>query len=109
MLLNQFIEQLARFGLIGFIPFILMNVAVVKQLVDAAKVSFCESDKWLVWCLAAGLCGLGAAMMSVSLFGEPTNVYYLMMGFAGVMPKLVSRPEGTSYSLYALQTSRGQW
>jgi hypothetical protein len=107
-LVNYFIEHLARFGLIGFIPFILMNVAVVKRLVDAAKVSFYESDKWLVWCLAAGFCGLGAAMMSVSLFGEPTTVYYLMIGFAGVMPKLVSRPEGTLYNSYALRTGKGQ-
>ena len=106
-LVNYFIEHLARFGLIGFIPFILMNVAVVKRLVDAAKASFYESDKWLIWCLAGAFCGLGAAMMSVSLFGEPTTVYYLMMGFAGVMPNLVSRPERTLYNSYALQTAEG--
>jgi len=90
---NHYLLVLQRFGLVGLLPFLAMNVVVIKKLVDAYKASILDSDKWLVWCLLAGLFGLSGAFISVSLFGQPTTIYYMMIGFAGVMPMVVSRPD----------------
>ncbi|MBA7676616.1 hypothetical protein ES703_84860 [subsurface metagenome] len=69
-----------------------MNIAAIRRLVDSYKISMCDSDKWLVWCLSAGLFGTVCALMSVGLVGPPTTIYYMMLGFAGVMPAIVARP-----------------
>jgi hypothetical protein len=89
-MVNHYLLVLSHYGLVGFIPFLTMNVMVVKRLVDAYKASIHSSDKWLVWCTSAGLFGLGGAFVSVSLFGQPTTLYYMMIGFAGVMPVIVN-------------------
>lgn len=96
-LVNQYLLILSFYGLVGFVPFLAMNVAVVKRLVTAYKASTLDSDKWLIWCLSAGLFGLWSAFMSVSLFGQPTTVYYMIIGFAGVMPAMVNQRHGLSY------------
>jgi O-antigen ligase len=90
-MVNHYLLVLSYYGLVGFVPFLAMNIAVIKRLIDAYKASSLDSDKWLVWCLAAGLFGLAGAFMSVSLFGQPTTIYYMMIGFAGVMPTIVGR------------------
>lgn len=88
---NHYVLILAQYGLIGLVPFLVMCTMAVKRLVDAYKASTLDSDKWLVWCLSAGLFGLAGALVSVSLFGQPTTVYYMIIGFAGVMPGVVTQ------------------
>ncbi|MCK4791748.1 MAG: hypothetical protein KAV87_48900 [Desulfobacteraceae bacterium] len=90
-MVNHYLAVLVRFGLVGFVPFLAMNVAVVKKLIDTYKASILDSDKWLIWCLSASLFGLAGAFMSVSLFGPPTTIYYMMIGFCGVMPLIVKK------------------
>ncbi len=87
---NHYIFILHTYGLVGFVPFLAMNAVVVKKLVDAYRASFSASDKWLVWCLSAALFGLSGALTSVSLFGQPSTIYYMIIGFAGVMPGILS-------------------
>ncbi len=94
---NHYLLVLQRFGLVGLLPFLTMNVVVIKKLVDAYKASILDSDKWLVWCLLAGLFGLSGAFISVSLFGQPTTIFYMMIGFAGVMPAIVKRVSRPTY------------
>jgi hypothetical protein len=89
---NHYLLILQRFGLVGLLPFIAMNIVVLKNLINAFKASISESDKWLVWCLSAGFFGLAGALMSVSLFGQPTTIYYMMIGYAGVMPTIIAKP-----------------
>lgn len=90
---NHYLLILCRYGLVGLVPFLAMNIAAIKKLADAYKASILESDKWLIWCLSAGLFGLAGAMMSVSLFEQATTVYYMMIGFAGVMSAIVKKTE----------------
>ncbi|GAJ20755.1 unnamed protein product, partial [marine sediment metagenome] len=54
---NHYVLILARYGLIGLVPFLVMCTMAVKRLIDAYKASIYDSDKWLVWCLSAGLFG----------------------------------------------------
>lgn len=91
-MVNHYLLVLSRFGLAGFVPFFALNVVVVRNLVNAYKASILESDKWLIWCLSAGLFGLAGAFVSVSLFGPPVTIYYMMIAFAGVMPAIAAKP-----------------
>lgn len=88
---NHYLLILHSYGLVGLVPFLAMNAVVLKKLVDAYKACTSDSDRWIVWCLSAGLFGLAGAFMSVSLFGQPTTIYYMMLGFVGVMPTWIVR------------------
>jgi len=96
-MVNHYLLVLSRYGLVAFIPFITMNLLVIKKLIDAGKSSVLDSDRWLVWCLAAGLFGLAGAFVSVSLFGQPTTIYYIMIGLAGAMPVIVAKSNARVY------------
>ncbi|MHC4863437.1 MAG: hypothetical protein ACYTEX_05120 [Planctomycetota bacterium] len=91
-MVNHYLLVLTRYGLIGLVPFLAMCTMAVKRLIDTYKASLFNSDKWLVWCLAAALFGLAGAFMSVSLFGQPTTIFYMMLGLCGAMPIIVSWP-----------------
>ena len=90
-IVNHYLLILSRYGLVGLVPFLAMNTVVIKKLVDAYKSSILDSDRWLVWCLSAALFGLCGAFMSVSLFGQPTTVYYILIGFCGIMPIIIGK------------------
>lgn len=98
-LVNHYLLVLSRYGLIGLLPFIAVVASAVKRLIYAYHLSVCDSDKWLVWCLSAGLFGLAGALMSISLFGQSTTVYYMMLGFVGVMPAIVGTKLGDRFKL----------
>jgi hypothetical protein len=89
---NHYLLVLHSYGLVSLLPFLAMNIAVIKRLINAYKASISDSDRWLVWCLSAGFFGLAGALMSVSLFGQPTTIYYMMIGYAGVMPTIIAKP-----------------
>ena len=88
-IVNEYLLILSRYGLIGLVPFFVMNIAAVKKLIHSYKVSTHDSDKWLIWCLAAALFGLAGAFISVSLHGQPTTIFYMLLGFCGAMPAIV--------------------
>jgi len=90
-MVNHYLLVLTRFGLTGLVPFLAMCTMAVKRLIDAYRASVFDSDKWLVWCLSAALFGLAVAFMSVSLFGQPTTIFYMMLGLCGAMPMVINR------------------
>jgi len=89
---NHYILELHRFGLVGLVPFLAVNIVAVKRLRKAYRASALTADRWLVWCVSGGLVGLWGAMMSVSLFGPPTTVYFMLLAFAGLLPEVVGDP-----------------
>jgi hypothetical protein len=90
-MVNHYLLVLCEFGLVAFVPFVLMNIEVAKNLVRAYRSCRFDEDRWLVWCLAGGLFGLLISLMSVSLFGAPTTIYYLMMAFSGALPAMMAK------------------
>jgi len=88
-IVNQYLAVLKNYGLVGLVPFLAMTIGAIKKLVDAYKATILDSDKWLVWCLSAGMFGVVVGSMSVCLFGPPATIYFMMLGLAGVMPRLV--------------------
>ena len=103
-IVNQYLLILSGLGLAGLVPFLAMNIGVIKRLVDAYKASALQSDKWLIWCLSAGFFGLAGGFMTVCLFSQPTTIYYMMIGFAGAIPTLV----GQENQMIAQGTKIGQ-
>lgn len=89
---NQYILALHEFGLIALASFLLMNFAAAKQLHKAYLTSALIADRWLVWCVSGSLFGLWAAMMSVSLFGPPTSVFFVLLAFTGLLPDVLGEP-----------------
>jgi len=88
-MVNHYLLVLARSGLIGFIPFVLMNVWVVKHLNRAWKRAATEADRYMVWGLSAAFFALALSTFSVSLEGPPSTVYFLMIGLAGALPDMM--------------------
>jgi len=92
-IVNEYLLVLCRYGLIGLIPFFAMNIAAIKRLIYSYKISTQNSDKWLIWCLGASLFGLAGAFISVSLHGQPTTMFYMLLALCGAMPAIVGRPK----------------
>jgi len=90
-IVNHYILILFKYGLLGLVPFLGVVAAAIKTLVDAFKVAYTGPDKWLVWCLDAAVFGILASLFSVSLFGQPTSFFAIILGFCSSMPLLVSR------------------
>lgn len=88
---NHYLLILSNYGLIGLAPFLAANIVAFKKLVDSYKASICNLDKWLVWCLSAGLFGIAAVLLSASLYGPPITVYYMVLAFCGVMPSVITK------------------
>ncbi len=97
---NHYLSILGHYGLIGLVPFLAAHIAAVKNLIDSYKVSMRNSDKWLVWCLSAGLFGSAASLLSAGLYGPPVTAYYMMLAFCGVMPAIIIKSRaGTCLAL----------
>lgn len=91
-IVNHYIKVLVRFGLIGFIPFIAMNVAAIKQLILGDKLAVYNRNHWLIWCIGASLFGQYCAFMSVSLFDQTYTLYYIILALCGAIPAVVAPP-----------------
>jgi hypothetical protein len=88
-MVNHYLLVLSRSGLIGFIPFVLMNIWVVEHLNRAWKRAPSEADRYIVWGLSAAFFALALSSFSVSLEGPPSTVYFLMIGLAGTLPEMM--------------------
>ena len=89
---NEYILMLHEFGLMALVPYLIMNIAAVRQLRRAYFASGLIADRWLVWCISGALTGLWITMMSVSLFGPPTSVFFMLLAFAGLLPGVLGEP-----------------
>ncbi len=86
---NHYILVLSRYGLIGLVPFILLVIESVKQIVSAFHNANSLYDNKLVWCLASSMCGTLVAMMTVSLFGQPITCFFILLGLCVVLSDCV--------------------
>jgi len=94
-MVNQYLLFLCRFGLIGFIPFCLLIIACLKKLFENFWSLQREQDSWLIWCLAGAIFGTLVTFNSVSVFGQPMNMFYMSLGLCAALPGF-SRPPKTS-------------
>ncbi len=90
-IVNHYVLVLVRYGLTGLIPFIALLIAVSRRLIDAFRMRISQEETWLAWCVLAAFFGLLGAMFSTSLFGQPIVVFYMIMGFAVIMPNILGK------------------
>ena len=76
---NHYILILARYGLLGLLPFLGILILAIKGLVAGYRSRATDVDKWLIWCLGAAMFGLLGVMFTVSLFGQPVNFFFMML------------------------------
>ncbi|MHC4634524.1 MAG: hypothetical protein ACYSYU_04815, partial [Planctomycetota bacterium] len=95
-IVNHYLLILARYGIIGLLPFAAILITVVNNLRNSFSQSLFGDDKWLIWSLAGTLFGLLITMFSVSLFGPPKTILYILFGFCGIIPRIVKE---TNYQL----------
>jgi hypothetical protein len=86
---NHYLLVLCRYGIIGLIPFIAIIASAFKMIIKSFQASMLDSDKWLIWCLAGVLFGLLVSLFTVSLFGPPTSIFYILFGFCGALPQII--------------------
>jgi hypothetical protein len=89
-IVNHYILILVRYGLLALVPFVAAVTAGFFQLRRALARAVQENARWLVWTVMAALVGILAAMFSVSLFGQPGNLFYILLALAAGMPVLVT-------------------
>lgn len=85
-MVNHYLLELCRYGLVGFIPFIAVIIAAIRSLFKNFWLLANNEDTWLVWCLAGALIGVLLAFNSVSLFGQPMTMLFMMFGACGTLP-----------------------
>ena len=89
-IVNQYILQLCRYGLVGFIPFCMTIIVAVKNLFTGFWKITDRADSWLIWCIGASLFGVLLAFNSVALLGTPLIVLYAVFGLCVNSSQIVS-------------------
>lgn len=88
-MVNHYLMKLCRYGLVGFIPFCAVIITAITKLFKGFGTIRNESDEWLIWCVAGGLFGVLLALNSVSLFGQPMIMLFMIFGFCVSVPELL--------------------
>lgn len=104
-MVNHYLLILARYGLVGFIPFMLMIIESIKMLIKSFKSSIYEQERWLIWCFTGIMFGLLNALNTVSLFGQPAIILYLLFGFTGSFYCITLNNKKLEYNLNQLGDS----
>jgi hypothetical protein len=81
-LVTVYIHQLAMTGLVGVIPFILLNIHYYWCLYAGGRVAVSLEDRWAVWCISAGLIGWNIAMMTVGALAQTNSLMYVLIALA---------------------------
>jgi hypothetical protein len=97
-MVNHYLLELCRYGLVGFIPFCAVIITAIKRLLNGFWLLTNDEDTWLIWCVAGGLASVLLAFNSVSLFGQPMTMLFMMFGFCVAVPEVVDKkvPDWTS-------------
>ena len=87
-LTNIYLQILVRYGLLGFIPFFMINIHYYQLLFKG----FCKIkryDSWLIWCLFSALFGWNIAMQTVGLLEQTTSIFYIYIAICACIPALM--------------------
>ena len=95
-MVNHYLFVLCRYGLVGFIPFLVLVVIAWRTLFKGFWGIKSDPDRWLIWCVAASFFAVLLAFFTVSLFGPPTMFFFMLIGLCGVMGSVVGRKRALS-------------
>lgn len=106
-IVNEYISVLYQFGLVGLIPFLVLLVGAIVKLIESLKSCVTEPDRWLVWCLMSALFGTLMAVNSVSLFDQPTTIFYMILGLCGATAEMTRKASLEWPSIQVVQGHKG--
>ena len=86
---NHYIVLLVQYGLVGFIPFMMTVYEACRCLRKSFVAAVSNAERWLIWCLLASMAGILLAMLSVSMFGQMNNVFYMLLGLCGAHSEIM--------------------
>jgi len=86
---NIYIAVLARFGLLGLIPFLMKNFLYYRYLYVAGKLIQSQKDLWLVWCIMATFGGWNVAMMTINAMGQVNVLLHICIGISSSLPAII--------------------
>jgi hypothetical protein len=107
-IVNQYLLVLCRYGIIGLIPFIAIIVSALKLIIKSFQASMLDSNRWLIWCLAGTLFGLLVSLFTVSLFGTPTSIFYILLGLCGAMPQIAKEAKISVFCYSSIESRTPQ-
>lgn len=81
-LVNIYLYYLVRYGLMGVLPFIALNIVYYRKTYLGGVRASATGDKWLVWCFGAALVGWNVAMMTVGALSQNEILMAMMLGIA---------------------------
>ncbi|MCE5229787.1 hypothetical protein LLG95_09355 [bacterium] len=90
-LVNLYIHRLARTGLVGLVPLLMLNIMFYWRLYKAGHGAAQIEDEWLVWAVAGGLVGLNLALMTVTPLEQIMTMFYMLIALANSMPLIVAQ------------------
>lgn len=89
-LVNIYIYYLVRYGLVGLMPFIIMNVLFYRRIYQGAIIARNFADKWTIWCFAAAFIGWNVAMMTVGALAQTEIIMSMLIGIAANLPRMMA-------------------
>ena len=89
---NHYILVLVRYGLLGILPLMAAAGAALRRVRLAYTLAWRESDRWLIWCIMSSLAGILISLFSVSLFGQPVTIFYILLAVAATCPEIQEAP-----------------
>jgi hypothetical protein len=88
-LTNMYIQILAQTGLMGLVPFLVINILYYRRLRQAANRVTSQSDEWLVWCLTAALVGWNLGILTVDAFAQIRTQLFMYIAICANMPAII--------------------
>lgn len=87
-LTSIYVFWLARTGLVGLLPFLIVNYLMYRKLYLAARLTPSPADVWTFWCVAAAMIGWNFAYWTVAAMGPIETLLYILMGVCASAPTL---------------------
>ena len=106
-LVNQYVETVVTWGLLGLVPFVGIMGCAFKQLRRAFVRAVSSEDKWFIWSLMSTLVALSVSFMSVSLFAQTRTAFFLMLAVCATSPALLQVPSGAMLPAAAIARDYG--
>lgn len=102
-IVNHYLLELCKYGLVGFIPFCAVIIAATKRLLHGFWQITNDADRWLIWCIGASLCGVLLAFNSVALFGMPMVMLYIIFGLCANLSTMVNTQPNPQFAVPLLR------
>lgn len=83
---NIYIGKLAKFGLLGILPYLIINFLYYKRLYSAFSFTRNHADLWLIYCIISTLIGWNVAMLTVGSMGQVGGLLYMLIGICVNLP-----------------------